>query len=124
VAPGLFAANANGNGLAAAYIVRVKADGTQSQELVAGGAVAPAADGIYLSLYGTGLRNPSDPRNTRVTVGGVFVPVLYAGSQNQFDALDQVNVGPLPASALTPGLKDIVIEVDGSRSNTVQVEFK
>jgi uncharacterized protein (TIGR03437 family) len=124
VSPGLFAANQNGDGLAAAHILRVKSDGTQSQELVAGGPVAPAGDSLYLILYGTGLRNRSDLSNTKVTVAGVPVPVMYAGSQNQFEALDQVNVGPLPASAMTPGLKDVFIEVDGVKSNTVQVEFQ
>ncbi len=124
VAPGLFAANSNGAGLAAAYVVRVNSDGTQAQQLVADGPVAPGSDGIYLTLYGTGLRNPSDARNTKVTVGGISMAPLYAGSQNQFDALDQVNVGPLPSNAMTPGLKDIVVEVDGVPSNTVQVEFQ
>jgi uncharacterized protein (TIGR03437 family) len=92
--------------------------------LVASGPIAPGGDALYLLLYGTGLRNPALAANTKVTVGGMTVPLIYAGSQNQFDALDQVNVGPLPASVITPGLKDVVIEVDGVRSNIVQVEFK
>lgn len=121
VAPGLFAANQNGDGLAAAYILRVKEDGTQSQTAVADGPVATAGDSLYLILYGTGLRNAV---NKSVSIGGVQFAPQYAGSQNQFDALDQVNVGPLPASVMTPGLKDVFIEVDGVKSNTVQVEFK
>lgn len=124
VAPGLFAANQNGDGKAAAYVVRVKPDGSQSQDLVAAEPISPRGDTIYLALYGTGLRNPSVEANTKVTIGGILVPLLFAGPQGQFDALDQVNVGPLPASVMTPGLKDIVIEVDGIQSNIVQVEFR
>ncbi len=68
VAPGLFSANASGQGVAAGVALRVKADGTQSYEPIAEFNQAqnrfvakpidlgPANDQVFLILYGTGLR--------------------------------------------------------------------
>jgi uncharacterized protein (TIGR03437 family) len=68
VSPGIFAANADGKGLAAAVIQRVRGDGTQSYEPVAQYDatqqkliarpidLGPATDQIFLILFGTGFR--------------------------------------------------------------------
>src|SRR5262249_50537633 len=76
VAPGLFAANANGQGVAAAVALRIKADGTSTYEPVAqfdnsqnkfvaipidlGPDMGNASDRLFLILYGTGFRFRSD----------------------------------------------------------------
>ena len=56
---------------------------------------------IYLSLYGTGIRNHSALANVTCTIGGISVPVQYAGPQLQYAGVDQVNV------ALTLNLRNI-----------------
>jgi uncharacterized protein (TIGR03437 family) len=68
VAPGLFSANADARGVAAAVAIRVKADGSQSSELVFDYDAAQArrvakpvdlgapADQVILTLFGTGIR--------------------------------------------------------------------
>jgi len=132
VVPGLFSADATGRGVAAAQIVRVAADGTQTSTNAAtissGGGVQPApidlsdtTSKFYLVLYGTGLRAG---RNTTVTINGISVPVLYSGLQSSFAGLDQVNTGPLPASLRGAGAVDVQIMVDGLPSNTVTLTFR
>ncbi|MGH9840431.1 MAG: SBBP repeat-containing protein, partial [Blastocatellia bacterium] len=93
VAPGVFAANANGRGVAAAVAIRIKADGTQFIEPVARFDasqsvfvstpidVGPESEQVFISLFGTGWRLRSSESAVRVTVGSVDVPVAFAGSQ-------------------------------------------
>jgi uncharacterized protein (TIGR03437 family) len=54
------------------------------------------------------------------TVGGVAVPVQFAGAQGQYPGFDQVNV-QLPASLKGQGTADVVLTVDGRISNAVQI---
>ena len=131
VAPSLFSANGSGTGVAAATAIRVQAGNPQLESAVpvfqctSGGCVSvPIQLGIdtpiYLTLYGTGIRNRSSLENVKVTIKGVSVPVLYAGPAPGFSGLDQVNV------ALTLGLRgsgqaDVVLSVDGAASNAVVI---
>jgi hypothetical protein len=136
VVPGLFSANASGTGVAAAQILRVHADGSSAVENVAAFDSAsqtfvPApvdfgttGDKLYLLLYGTGLRHSVNAKSVTATVNGVSVPVLFAGAQPTFAGLDQVNLGPLPASLKGAGSVNVQIVVDGLPSNTVTVSFK
>ena len=55
-------------------------------------------------------------------IGGINVPVTYAGAQGTFAGLDQVNVS-LPAELAGRGLVDIVLTVDGQQANTLQILF-
>jgi uncharacterized protein (TIGR03437 family) len=105
VAPALFTADASGSGTAAAIPILV--------------------NGVpqYLSLYGTGIRNRSSLAGVTCTIGGLSVPVLYAGPQPSFAGLDQVNV-QLPPSIRGAGAKDVVLTVDGQAANTVQVSIQ
>ncbi|MGH9853221.1 MAG: BACON domain-containing protein, partial [Blastocatellia bacterium] len=103
VAPGLFAANANGQGVAAAVALRIRGDGTQSNEPVAqfdsaaGRFVAvpidlgPATDQVFVVLFGSGIRRVSSPSAATASIGGVNAEVLFAGAQGFFAGLDQVN---------------------------------
>jgi uncharacterized protein (TIGR03437 family) len=128
VAPGLFSANGDGAGVAAAAATRIRADGSQNVEPVAQlsgerfvAAPVPAAaagEQLYLTLYGTGLRAGGQ---FRVTVGGVEAQVAYAGAQGDFAGLDQVNV------AVPQGVRGevpIVITVDGVPSNAVTASIQ
>ena len=132
VAPALFSADATGKGAAAAIGIMVSIGGTQSQIPVfscnaSGCTTVPIRLGvdtpIYLSLYGTGIRNLSSLANVRCTIGGVSVPVQYAGPQTQFAGLDQVNV-PVTLNLRGLGEVDVVLTADGQVSNAVRVNVQ
>jgi uncharacterized protein (TIGR03437 family) len=132
VAPGLFSANANGTGVAAAGAIRVAPDGTQTWQLVyqcgqqqGSCAAVPidmgsATDDVILVLFGTGIRGGATPPVTTATIGGVPAEVLYSGAQPTLPGLDQVNVR-LPRALAGSGQVGIVLTVDGRQSNTVTV---
>jgi hypothetical protein len=61
---------------------------------------------VYLSIFATGVRNA---QSVAVTVGGQSVPVTYSGPQGKYAGLDQINVGPLPASLAGRGRVNIVM---------------
>jgi uncharacterized protein (TIGR03437 family) len=136
VAPGLFAANQNGRGVPAGFWQRVSAAGDSStQQLAQCGATAgscspvpidlgAATDSVYLLLYGTGLRNIGSPADVSALVGGHSVPVQYAGPQVQYDGLDQVNLGPLPASLAGAGTVTVQLTVSGLNTNPLTISFK
>jgi uncharacterized protein (TIGR03437 family) len=130
--PGLFTANASGQGVAAAVALRVKADGSQVFEPVARFDAAQnrfvsapidlsnPAEQVFLILFGTGLRNRSSLANVNVKIGEENVEVLYAGPQGGFAGLDQVNL------RLSPNLRGrgevgVVLAVDGRTANTVRI---
>jgi uncharacterized protein (TIGR03437 family) len=134
VAPAIFAANENGTGVAAAQVFFYSPSGGVSYSLTfAGGttgygtspiSLTPTGDQIYLILYGTGIRHHSlNP--VEATIGGIKVPVTYAGPVASDAGLDQVNIGPLPQSLAGTGKGDVnvIVTVDGAPANTVTVNF-
>jgi uncharacterized protein (TIGR03437 family) len=134
VAPGLFSANSNGTGVAAAVAVRVAAGGTQTSQLIyqcgpqPGSCVSvpvdlgPPADDVILLLFGTGIRGPTGQPAVTASIGGVDAAVLYAGPQADFVGLDQVNLR-LPRSLAGRGESAIVLIVEGKPTNTVTVNI-
>jgi uncharacterized protein (TIGR03437 family) len=130
VAPALFAANANGQGVAAATAVVVNANETSNVIPVflcratplscVPTAIALDAGPVYLSLYGTGLRGTGSRPEVTVTIGGVQAQVLFAGPQPQYIGLDQVNV-IIPAALRGRGLVDIAVTIGTNSSNTVSI---
>jgi uncharacterized protein (TIGR03437 family) len=137
VAPGLFAANATGTGVAAAVVLRVKPGGAQLFEPVSqfdgakfvsvpidlGPDLGSATDQVFLLLFGTGLRNNRGLANVTVRIGGEAAEVFYAGPQGGFAGLDQLNVR-LPRVLAGRGEVDVVLAVDGKQANTVRVNIK
>ncbi len=133
VAPGLFAANENGRGTAAAQVLRVRPDSSRSLESTARFDslrnefvsapidFGPEGDQLFLVLFGTGIRFHRG--DVRATVGGESVDVLFAGRQSQFVGVDQVNLR-LPRSLMGRGEVDIVFVADGQPANTVHVAFE
>jgi uncharacterized protein (TIGR03437 family) len=134
IGPGLFLFQ--GTNIAAAYVTRVKADGSQPNENIyafnsSGTLVAapvdlgPASDQVYLILYGTGLRGHSAASNSVVvTAGGANLQVAYAGAQNaSYPGLDQINV-LLPRSLAGKGDVAIQVTVDGQAANPCHVTIK
>ena len=134
-APGLFAANADGKGVATAQALRVKADGSQIYEPVArfdsgsGRFVAAPidfgeeSDRLFLVLFGTGWRNRSALAGVEIKIGGVAVAALYAGAQGDLLGVDQINL-ELPRSLAGRGEVEISVKVDGVSANAVKVHFK
>jgi uncharacterized protein (TIGR03437 family) len=131
VAPGLF--TLNNAGLAAGYAVLVTADGTQTFQQIysvdAAGAVVASpinmgssTDQVYLSLFGTGLQ-AAGASAVQISIGGVAVPALYAGPQESFVGLDQVNL-PVPVSLTGKGSVNIQLSAAGIASNPVQVTIQ
>jgi uncharacterized protein (TIGR03437 family) len=133
VAPGLFTANGNGQGVAAAVVLRIRPDNSQSFEPVAqlgsGGFVsAPidlssAGDQVFLLLFGTGIRLRTALSAVSVSIGGVAGEVSYCGPQGGFVGLDQCNVR-VPSSLAGRGEVDLQLTADSMNSNIVRVRFK
>ena len=134
-APGLFSANASGDGVAAAIALRIKADGSQSYEPVAQFdpeqnrfvpapiELGPATDQVFLVFYGTGLRYRSSLSAVSCAIGGVGSETLFAGPAPGFAGLDQVNVR-LPRSLAGRGEVDVALFVDGEATNPVRVSVR
>ena len=131
VAPGLFSANADGQGPAAATFLRVADDGERTEGFTFTTDAAPrrnapvdlnpGEDQVFLSFFGTGFRFQSA---VSATVGGISVPVLGAVPQGQFEGLDQVVIGPLPAGLAGLGEVDVVLTFDEVEANTVTVDIR
>lgn len=135
VAPGIFTANANGSGVAAAVILRIKADNSQIYETLSRFDssqnafvptpvdLGPESDQVFLLLFGTGLRYRSTLAGVSARIGDVEAAVSYAGAAGELAGLDQVNV-QIPRSLIGRGLVNIVLTVDGKTANTVTLQIK
>ena len=130
VAPALFTADASGQGVAVAFVLRVAAGQSRSQELIFDPNshasvpidLGPEGDQIFLLLFGTGVRGFTS--EVTATVGGESVPALGALPQPQFVGLDQINIGPLPRSLAGRGEVNILLTADGKPANTVTVNVR
>jgi uncharacterized protein (TIGR03437 family) len=129
LSPGIFTANASGQGAAAAIAVTVHADGSSGYVLTFVPATAAAlpidlgldTDQVVLELYGTGIRGHSGTVTCKI--GTTTLPVAYAGPQGLYVGEDQVNI-LLPKSLRRSGPQSVVLTVDGQAANTVTVSFK
>ncbi len=127
VAPGLFVLNSAQ--LVAANVITVESGGVQvftnSSQVVNGAFVplpvnlGPPAQQVFLVLYGTGIAGRSSLANVSVSIGGLSLPVIYAGPQGGA-GLDQVNV-QIPASLAGIGDTTISVVVDGKTSNAAHI---
>jgi uncharacterized protein (TIGR03437 family) len=135
LSPGLFTANANGQGVAAAVALRIR-NGSELiyEPIVTFDAAAqrfvgkpidlgPSNEAVYLILYGTGLRAHSGLSNVVAKLGNADAQVLFAGALAGFAGLDQVNVW-IPKSLAGAGEIDVVLTVGGKTANTVKVNIK
>ncbi|HKQ76683.1 MAG TPA: PQQ-dependent sugar dehydrogenase [Blastocatellia bacterium] len=138
VAPGLFAVNASGSGIAAAVVLRVKADGSQIFEPIVqldaqnqfvpipidlGPDLGNATDRVFLITFGTGFRFRSSLGAVTATVGGEPALTSFAGTQPDFFGLDQASL-LLPRSLIGRRDVDVVLTVDGQMTNAVRVVVK
>ncbi len=136
VAPGIFTVNANGQGLAAAVVFRIRGDGSQTFEPTTRFDLeenkfvpipidlGPESDRVFLLLFGTGIRGVRFLSSVTATIGGAPVPVGFAGAVTGLIGLDQLNLGPLPRILAGRGEVDVVVRVDGIVANTVKLNIK
>ncbi len=135
VVPGIFTANANGLGVAAATVLRVRQDGSQVFEPIVRfdsttnrfislpvdfGA---ATDQLFLVMFGTGFRYRSALNAITVSIGGTSGDVTFAGPAPGFIGLDQCNVR-LPRSLAGRGEMDVVFTANGKTANTVRLNMR
>jgi uncharacterized protein (TIGR03437 family) len=134
VAPGIFTANSNGQGVPAGFAIRARADGSQSLVNIAASNSAgqqaplpidlgPASDQLFLVLFGTGVRGRTAQSAVTVTIGGDSAEVLFAGAQGDLAGLDQVNLR-IPRTLAGRGEVDVVLRVDGKVANTVKINVR
>ena len=130
LAPGLFSANGDGQGVAAAQLLRVHADGTMETEPVVRFNAATTSyvpvpirfsgsDQLYLELYGTGFGLATLAEAT-LRLGDVDVPLLFVGPQGSFTGLDQINAR-LPQELAGYGTLDVHFAVAGQMANVVTI---
>lgn len=135
VAPGLFTANSSGQGVPAANIFRLKANGEQSTELLSQFDMAtnqfvpipidlgPEGEQVFLILFGSGIKGNTGLSAVSAQIGGTDCEVLYAGETPGFFGLDQCNVR-IPRSLGGRGDVDVVLTVNGKVANTVRINIK
>ncbi|MGH9839561.1 MAG: IPT/TIG domain-containing protein, partial [Blastocatellia bacterium] len=140
-APATFTANADGKGVPAANLIRVRGGQQINESLVqldpATGRLkpkpidpGPEGDRLFLVLYLSGLRRAPDPNgdgnlneNVRVIIGSLEVTPDFAGRQPTFVGLDQVNA-EIPRSLAGRGRLDVVVTVPAfNSSNVVEIDF-
>jgi uncharacterized protein (TIGR03437 family) len=134
VAPGLFTANSTGIGVAAGQVLYSVNGVTTVQPIavydVPTGTWLPlpislgTGDLVFLTLYGTGIRNRSSISDVLVTVASSTVPVTYAGPQPEYPGLDQLNIGPLPQSLQGGGTAAILVSIGKIVSNAVTIRIQ
>ena len=133
VAPGLFAANQNGKGVAAAQLVTNQSNGQQTivdifnAPCAAGGCVGTPLDvssgNTALVLFGTGIQNRASLSDVTVMIGSQTLRPFYAGPAPNYTGLDQVNV-LLPPNLVGSGTVNIAVSVSGVASNVVTATFE
>jgi uncharacterized protein (TIGR03437 family) len=131
----LFSANADGQGVAAAVVYRIRANGEVVFEPISrldtatNKAVAvpidlgPEGDQVFLIAYGTGWRFRNSLATSSASVGGANAELSYLGSQGGFVGLDQANIR-LARSLAGKGEVEVKLTVDGKSSNTVRINIK
>ena len=136
VAPGLFSMNGTGQGVAAALAIWSKPDGSQTWQHVFAEPCIPGScvptpldrraetdDRMYLQLYATGIRGRSSLEAVTATIGGIYVPIDYAGPVVGYTGLDQVNLR-VPRRLAGRGEVSVVLTVDGKTANAVTINIK
>jgi uncharacterized protein (TIGR03437 family) len=79
---------------------------------------------MYLTLFGTGFRGRTSLDAVKATLGGVDIPLSFAGPQGEYSGFDQINVGPLPRSLAGRGPVDFLLSVDGKPANILTISVQ
>ncbi len=132
VSPALFSAAANGQGLAAAVVLRRRGgvDTFEPVTQVVGGQIqavpidlGPEGDLVVLLAFGSGFRAAA-PSSVSATIGGTASTFVAAAAvPAPLFGLDQANI-LIPRSLAGRGLVDVVFTAGGKQANMVQVNVK
>ncbi len=123
--PGLFTNTQNGRGVAAANVLRIKANGERVYESISNPInLSNSSEKVFLELYGIGLRGRSSVNKVKAFLGGTPLTIDYVGSQNFFVGLDQINVQLPNSLAGRNRTLDLVVYVDGWNANPVQCRIQ
>ena len=132
VVPGIFTANADGQGAPAALLLRFRGTEQTAQDFVFDvnaplGEREPVRidfggedEQVFVALFGTGMRGGSE---VRATIDGEEVAVSPVVALEAFVGLDQANVGPIARTFIGRGVVELVLIVDGKASNAVTLRF-
>jgi uncharacterized protein (TIGR03437 family) len=135
VAPSLFTANGDGQGVAAAVVRRLSADGSSLDEPIASFDaeqnkfvprpidLGPATDRIHLILSGTGIRFRSSLSAVIATIGGAYAEVISTEAQPDSLGIDQVEL-LVPRSLAGRGEIDVLLTVDAQMANPVRINIQ
>jgi uncharacterized protein (TIGR03437 family) len=134
VAPGIFTANSDGQGVPAAQVFRQRGGSSGFENIATFDAnsgkwvpipidLGPPTDEVFLVLFGTGWRFNSGLANVKTVIAGITRDVLFAGEQPAFVGLDQINI-KLDRSLIGSGVIDVAAIVDGKTTNTVTIQIK
>jgi len=138
VAPALFTANENGQGVVAATAIRTIAPSTVGGPVrvyqcldAPGSCVSVPIDlgvdtPIFVTFYASGLRGRSSDSAVTVTIGNQVLPVRSIVTQDDSTALagvDLVTVG-LTLALRGSGEVDVVLSVDGKTSDTGRINIR
>ena len=131
--PGLYSANADGAGVAAAVALRATASNQAANQtvftcnppavrscLAVPISLGSSTDALYVELYGTGIRGAA---SLQCFVAAQSVPVLYAGPVAAYAGLDQVNI-TIPRSLAGIGTVLVYLVADGVASNVVSLNVQ
>ncbi len=129
-APAVFALNASGRGLPAAYALRGQTSepiarlnpATNQYEAIPID-VGLGSEPVFLVVFGTGFRFLSAQTAATATIGGASAPVSFAGAQGSLVGVDQANLS-IPRSLIGRGDVDVVLTIDGQAANTVRINIK
>lgn len=131
VQPALFSANANGQGVAAAVLLR-RRNGVDTFESVAtlqGNSfvaspidLGPESDVVVLLAFGSGFRNAAQS-SLSATIGGTASTFVATAPVAGLAGLDQANI-LIPRSLIGRGNVDVVFMAGGKTANTVTLNIK
>ena len=135
VAPGLFAANASGSGLASGFVLRsgnqygpnyeplAQFDRTLNRFVAVPVTVDAPGETVALVLFGTGLRARDSLASVSARIGTTPLLVSYCGAVQSLLGLDQINL-TLPATLAGSGNVQVEITVDGKAANPLRFTVK
>ncbi len=134
VTPAVFAANSNGQGAAAGLLlvrtgateqyVPLAVNDAQTNTFVPNPLeISDTRSEYFLILFGTGIRGRTSLNAVQAELGGLLLPVSYAGAQPEFAGLDQINLS-LPRTAAGRGEVELALTVEGVAANRLRLRLK
>lgn len=132
----LFTANADGKGVPAGYVIRVRADSSQIQEPIAQYDqtakryvplpidLGPESEQVFLILFGTGFPPIPIPLTlVSAKAGSEPVEVAYFGRSREYVGVDQINL-KLPRSLIGKGQVNLDLIAEGKPVPPVVINIK